>query len=71
MAGPAQELAVARLVAARRPTKKTAQELYISVKTVLYHLTHIYSELGIRSRSDWPHTSRSALEQVGIQVTDT
>jgi DNA-binding CsgD family transcriptional regulator len=27
-------------------------ELYISVKTVQYHLTHIYTKLGIGSRSE-------------------
>ncbi|MDN3295810.1 AAA family ATPase [Streptomyces ficellus] len=48
----AQEEAVARLVAAGASNKQTALELFISVKTVQYHLTHIYSKLGIRSRSE-------------------
>ncbi|MEV0185949.1 AAA family ATPase [Streptomyces sp. NPDC050625] len=47
-----QEQAVARLVASGATNKQTALELYISVKTVQYHLTHIYSKLGIRSRSE-------------------
>ncbi|MFG3207397.1 AAA family ATPase [Streptomyces sp. NPDC048192] len=47
-----QEQAVARLVAAGATNQQTALELFISVKTVQYHLTHIYSKLGIRSRSE-------------------
>ena len=47
-----QEQAVARLVASGATNKQTALELYISVKTVQYHLTHIYAKLGIRTRSE-------------------
>ncbi|WP_406724968.1 LuxR C-terminal-related transcriptional regulator [Streptomyces sp. GD-15H] len=47
-----QEQAVARLVATGATNKQAALELYISVKTVQYHLTHVYSKLGIRSRSE-------------------
>ncbi|MDX3228321.1 helix-turn-helix transcriptional regulator [Streptomyces sp. ME19-01-6] len=55
-----QEQAVARLVAAGATNKQTALELYISVKTVQYHLTHIYSKLGIRSRSELAARFREA-----------
>ncbi|GAB2842687.1 LuxR family transcriptional regulator [Streptomyces deserti] len=48
----AQEEAVARRVAAGASNKQTAQELFISVKTVQYHLTHVYTKLGIRSRGE-------------------
>jgi DNA-binding CsgD family transcriptional regulator len=48
----AQEQAVARLVAAGATNQQAALELFISVKTVQYHLTHVYSKLGIRSRSE-------------------
>lgn len=47
-----QEQAVARLVASGATNGRTASELYISVKTVQYHLTHVYSKLGVRSRSE-------------------
>ncbi|GLF95454.1 helix-turn-helix transcriptional regulator [Streptomyces yaizuensis] len=47
-----QERAVAGLVAAGATNQQTALELFISVKTVQYHLTNIYSKLGIRSRSE-------------------
>ncbi len=46
------EQAVARLVATGRSNRQTAAELYVSVKTVEFHLGHIYAKLGIRSRKD-------------------
>ncbi len=53
MAGltPAEQ-AVARLVATGRSNRQTAAELYVSVKTVEFHLGHIFDKLGIRSRKD-------------------
>ncbi|MFI1888672.1 LuxR C-terminal-related transcriptional regulator [Streptomyces jumonjinensis] len=48
----AQERAVARLVAAGASNQRAASELFISVKTVQYHLTRIYAKLGIRSRGE-------------------
>jgi DNA-binding CsgD family transcriptional regulator len=48
----AAEQAVARLVAAGRTNKQAAAELYVSVKTVEFHLGHIFDKLGIRSRKD-------------------
>ncbi|GMA40712.1 LuxR family transcriptional regulator [Mobilicoccus caccae] len=47
-----QESAVVDLVAAGRTNKEVAGELYISVKTVQYHLTRVYGKLGLRSRSE-------------------
>ena len=46
------EQAVARLVAAGRSNRQTAAELYVSVKTVEFHLGHIFDKLAIRSRKD-------------------
>jgi DNA-binding CsgD family transcriptional regulator len=46
------EQAVARLVAAGRSNRQTAAELYVSVKTVEFHLGHIFDKFGIRSRQD-------------------
>ena len=46
------EQAVARLVAVGRSNRQTAAELYVSVKTVEFHLGHIFDKLGIRSRKD-------------------
>ena len=43
---------MARLVATGHSNRQTAADLYISVKTVEFHLGHIYGKLGIRSRKD-------------------
>ena len=43
---------MARLVATGRTNRQTAAELYVSVKTVEFHLGHIFDKLGIRSRKD-------------------
>lgn len=54
-AGPAgtltdRERAVAQLVAAGLTNQQVAARLYVSAKTVEYHLAQIYAKLGIRSR---------------------
>ncbi|WP_427006871.1 AAA family ATPase [Pseudarthrobacter sp. H2] len=46
-----QEKAVAALVASGLSNKEAAAELYVSVKTVQYHLTRIYAKLRVTSRS--------------------
>ncbi|QGF23947.1 helix-turn-helix transcriptional regulator [Raineyella fluvialis] len=48
----AQEQAVARLVAQGLSNADVARELFISVKTVQFHLTRVYSKLGLRSRTE-------------------
>jgi DNA-binding CsgD family transcriptional regulator/tetratricopeptide (TPR) repeat protein len=47
-----QELAVARLVADGLSNRQVAAELFVSIKTVQFHLTHIYSKLRISSRAE-------------------
>ena len=44
------ELAVARLVATGLTNREVANELYVSVKTVEYHLRNSYMKLNITSR---------------------
>ena len=44
------ELAVARLVATGLTNKEVASELYVSVKTVEYHLRNCFMKLDITSR---------------------
>lgn len=46
------EQRVARLAAAGRTNREIADVLFMSVRTVEGHLTHIYAKLGIRSRID-------------------
>ena len=48
----AQESAVARLVAMGMGNREVASDLFISIKTVQFHLTHIYAKLSINSRSE-------------------
>jgi DNA-binding CsgD family transcriptional regulator/Arc/MetJ-type ribon-helix-helix transcriptional regulator len=47
-----QERAVAELVARGMTNKEAAGELFVSVKTVQFHLTRIYTKLGIRTRGE-------------------
>ena len=47
-----QERAVARLVAMGMSNRQVAAELFVSVKTVQFHLTHVYTKLGVGSRAE-------------------
>ncbi len=47
-----QEEAVTTLVARGLSNREVAAELFISTKTVQYHLTRIYAKLGVRSRTE-------------------
>jgi len=47
-----QELAVARLVAAGRTNSEVGLELFITSRTVAFHLTNIYAKAGINSRRE-------------------
>jgi DNA-binding CsgD family transcriptional regulator len=48
----AQELQIARLVAEGNTNRDIAAILFVSPKTVEFHLTHVYRKLGIRSRTE-------------------
>ena len=45
-----QELQVATLVAAGLSNRETAARMYLSPKTIEYHLARIFAKLGIRTR---------------------
>lgn len=47
-----QEEAVTALVAQGLSNREVAAELFVSAKTVQYHLTRIYAKLGVRSRTE-------------------
>jgi DNA-binding CsgD family transcriptional regulator len=47
-----QELQIALLLTAGRTTRETAATLFLSPKTVEYHLRHVYQKLGIHSRDE-------------------
>ena len=46
----AQELRVARLVASGLSNREAAEQLYLSPKTVEYHLASAFTKLGVRHR---------------------
>ncbi len=48
------EDAVVRLATTGSSNAEIARQLAVSVKTVEYHLTHIYAKFGISSRESWP-----------------
>jgi len=43
---------VAHLAAAGRTNREIAETLFLSVRTVETHLTHVYRKLGVRSRTE-------------------
>lgn len=47
-----QEDAVSSLVASGMTNREVAAELFLSVKTVQFHLTRVYAKMGIRSRAE-------------------
>jgi ATP/maltotriose-dependent transcriptional regulator MalT len=47
-----QELAVTRLVVSGMTNREVAGELMLSTKTVEFHLSNIYTKLGVRGRSE-------------------
>ena len=51
-----QELQIALLLAEGKTTRETAAALFLSPKTVEYHLRHVYQKLGIHSRDELAQT---------------
>lgn len=47
-----QELHIARMLGEGKTTRETAAAIFLSPKTVEYHLRHIYDKLGIHSRDE-------------------
>ena len=47
-----QERRIASLLAAGRTTRQTAAAMFVSPKTVEYHLRNVYNKLGIHSRTE-------------------
>ena len=45
-----RELEILQLVIAGKTNKAIAKEIYISAKTVEFHLENIYRKLGVRTR---------------------
>jgi DNA-binding NarL/FixJ family response regulator len=47
-----QELQIALLVAAGKTNREVGAHLFLSPKTIEWHLGHVYGKLGIRSRME-------------------
>jgi DNA-binding CsgD family transcriptional regulator len=47
-----QELQIGQLLANGRTTREAAAAIFLSPKTIEYHLRHVYQKLGIRSREE-------------------
>ena len=55
-----QELHIAQLLAAGKTTREAAAALFLSPKTVEYHLRHVYRKLGVGSRAELSETLASS-----------
>ena len=53
-----QELQVSLLLADGRTTREAAAALFLSPKTIEYHLRKVYTKLGIASRDELTHVIR-------------
>jgi DNA-binding CsgD family transcriptional regulator len=62
-----QELRIAKLVAAGASNREVAGQLFLSPKTVEYHLHKVYMKLGVSSRVE---LAREPLQAIGVGVTD-
>lgn len=52
----AQELQIARMVATGAANKEVAAQLFLSPRTVEFHLRHVYAKLSVRSRAELAHS---------------
>ena len=65
----AQEIRVARAVARGATNREVAGELFLSPKTIEFHLGRVYRKLGIRSRTELATlVAEGALDQAGAPV---
>lgn len=65
-----QELQVAALVAGGATNREAAAALFLSVKTIEFHLGNVYRKLGIRSRTELARVVDSPLESEKDNMTD-
>jgi len=63
-----REIEVVRLLAQALPNKKIARALGLSPETVKWHLSHIYSKLGVNSRDEAVARVRDLESQDGSNV---
>jgi DNA-binding CsgD family transcriptional regulator len=61
-----QELRVARLVASGLSNREAAAQLYLSPKTVEYHLASVFTKLGVRTRHELAAHISAAATTTGV-----
>ena len=59
----ASELRVARLAADGATNPQVAQELFVSLKTIETHLSHVYAKLGLSGQGSRAHLAEALLER--------
>ena len=62
-----QELQIALLLAGGKTTRETAAALFLSPKTVEYHLRHVYQKLDINSREQLAQALAAQMTDIGAQ----
>jgi DNA-binding CsgD family transcriptional regulator/tetratricopeptide (TPR) repeat protein len=62
-----QEIAVSRLVRKGLSNREIATELFLSTKTVEFHLSHVYLKLGVRSRTQLVARSAELLDLRAVE----
>jgi DNA-binding CsgD family transcriptional regulator len=65
-----QELRIALLLAEGQTTRQAAAALYLSPKTVEYHLRHVYLKLGVNSREALAEALRAGGGRTGPEPND-
>ncbi|MFZ1879833.1 MAG: LuxR C-terminal-related transcriptional regulator [Gaiellaceae bacterium] len=65
-----QELQIANLVSQGKPNRDIAQILFVSPKTVEFHLTRVYRKLEIHSRSELVRLLTTGESDTNVQVRD-
>jgi DNA-binding NarL/FixJ family response regulator len=63
-----QEMRISKLAAGGATNQDIAEQLFISLATVEYHLSKVYRKLGIRSRTQLEAASASALGRSSLEV---
>ena len=58
-----QELQIAVLLASGKTTRETATALFLSPKTIEYHLRHVYQKLAVHSREQLGRTLAANLPE--------